>query len=212
MAEAAEAVPGAVEGVTEGTEAEEEMEDKAKEPATKGSLTNEEQEEAMRCAWDEDVELDMPPEMGAANAVVGEEKGTTMVMNDASDSGGGGGSGGEGRSGGGRAAMAVNAVSSSEETFVVIHISSGTPLGNDYFKLCVRLPFNLTRDTGAEFVRIIMAHITTLRDRAATAVGQQEMKKSLELNVETFTINGVHLNADNYDLKRWSLAQLGFFL
>ena len=64
-------------------------------------LTNEEQEEAMRCAWDEDVEMDMPPEMVAANAVVGGEKGTMMVMNDASDGGGGGGSGGEGRSGGG---------------------------------------------------------------------------------------------------------------
>ena len=63
----------------------------------------------MRCAWDEDVEMDMPPEMVAANAVVGGEKGTMMVMNDASDDGGGGGSGGEGRSGGGGAAMAVNA-------------------------------------------------------------------------------------------------------
>ena len=63
----------------------------------------------MRCASDEDVEMDMPPEMVAANAVVGGEKGTMMVMNDASDGGGGGGSGGEGRSGGGGAAMAVNA-------------------------------------------------------------------------------------------------------
>ena len=52
---------------------------------------------------------------------------------------------------------------------------------------------------------IILAHITTLRGHAATAVGQ----KSLQLNVKTFTINGVHLNADNCNLKRWSLAQLG---
>ena len=99
--------------------------------------------------------------------------------------------------------MAVNAVSS-----VLIHISSGTPLGDDYFELCFHLEFDLTQDTGANLVNIIMAHITTLRGHAATAVGH----KSLQLNVKTFTINGVHLNADNYDLKRWSLAQLGFFL
>jgi hypothetical protein len=57
-------------------------------------------------------------------------------------------------------------VSSSEEN-VLIHISSGTPLGNDHFKHFFYLPFDLTRDTGVEFVAIIMAHITTLCNQAS---------------------------------------------